>query len=262
MTRPTWRLLRDGGLPGARNMARDVALLESVSENRGAPTLRLYGWSPPCLSLGRHQGVNAADLDFCAEHGIEVIRRPTGGRALLHHLELTYSLLAPLGKGPIPRHVQEAYRLICQPLVHACRSLGVDAELTSGEVNLQLPGPASTVPCFQAPAGGEVVVAGRKLIGSAMRSHLGAILQHGAILLDWDSEMQAGSMGLDNDRLLRPTITTFAEQLGRAITRTEIERAIVEAFTSSLGVELERGEMTEFELDREQDLIADYSVGA
>ena len=260
MTRPTWRLLSDGDLPGARNMARDVALLESVSENRGAPTLRLYGWSPPCLSLGRHQGVNAADLDFCAEHGIDVLRRPTGGRALLHHLELTYSLVAPLGRGPIPRHMQEVYRRICEPLVTACRTLGVRAELTTGEVNLQLPGPASTVPCFQAPAGGEVVVAGRKLIGSAMRSHLGAILQHGAILLDWDSEMQAGSMGLDNDRLLRPTITTFAEQLGSAPELDQLGNALIKAFSDHLGVHFEAGEPSVAESAREEELINTFDI--
>ena len=260
MTPPAWRLLRDGDLPGAHNMARDVALLESVSEGRGAPALRLYGWSPSCLSLGRHQGTDAADLNFCAEHGIDVIRRPTGGRALLHHLELTYTLVAPLGQAPIPRHLQEAYRLICEPLVHASRSLGVDAELTSGEVNLQLPSPASTVPCFQAPAGGEVVVAGRKLIGSAMRSHGGAILQHGAILLDWDSELQAGSMGLEDDRFLRPSITTFTEQLGSAPARDQIESALINAFSHHLGVRFEEEELSAEESARADELVPTFNV--
>ncbi len=259
MTNP-WRLLSDGDLAGARNMARDVALLESVSEGRGAPALRLYGWSPPCLSLGRHQGADAADLGFCAGHGIDVIRRPTGGRALLHHLEITYALVAPLGKGLIPSHLQEAYRLICEPLVHACRSLGVDAELTSGEVNLQLPGPASTVPCFQAPAGGEVVVAGRKLIGSAMRSHGGAVLQHGAILLDWDSELQAGSMGLEDDRFLRPSITTLAELLGTAPQRDQLEDALIDAFSNHLGVHFERGDLSVAETAREEELINTFDI--
>ena len=79
-------------------MARDVAILERLDRRQGPPTLRLYGWTPPCLTLGRHQGVEAADLEFCREHGVDVVRRPTGGRALLHHLELTYSLVAPLGE--------------------------------------------------------------------------------------------------------------------------------------------------------------------
>ena len=82
----SWRLIIDDNLPGARNMARDVAMLEAVAADEAASTLRLYGWDPPCLSLGRHQGVEAADLAFCQAEGIDVVRRPTGGRALLHHL--------------------------------------------------------------------------------------------------------------------------------------------------------------------------------
>ena len=160
---PPWRLLVDGALPGAANMACDVALLEAVAAAASPPTLRLYGWDPPCLSLGRHQGVEAADLGFCRSEGIDVIRRPTGGRALLHHLELTYAVAAPLGVRPLPRALQDAYRAICGALVQALRSLGVAAELTPGEVNLELPSPHSAVPCFEAPAGGEVVVGDRKL---------------------------------------------------------------------------------------------------
>ena len=84
-----WRLVVDGDLPGARNMARDVALLEAVADGEAPPTVRLYGWGPPCLSIGRHQGIEGADLAFCRAEGVDVVRRPTGGRALLHHLELT-----------------------------------------------------------------------------------------------------------------------------------------------------------------------------
>ncbi len=144
-----------------------------------------------------------------------MVRRPTGGRALLHHLELTYAVVAPLGAGPLPRPLQDAYRTICGALVRAMRSLGVEAELTGGEVNLELPGPRTTIPCFEAPAGGEVVVRGRKLVGSAMRAHDGTILQHGAIVLDWDGRLQAGSMGLADDSGLRPHITTLRHELGR-----------------------------------------------
>ena len=176
-------------------MARDVAILERVSEGASPPTLRFYGWDPPCLSVGRHQSVEAAGVEFCRQEGIDIVRRPTGGRALLHHLELTYSVVATLGQGPIPKGLQDAYRTICSPLVSTVRDLGGDAELTGGEVNLNLPGPRSTVPCFEAPAGGEVVVGGRKLIGSAMRAHAGTTLQHGAILLDWDGRLLLISEG-------------------------------------------------------------------
>ena len=166
-----WRLISDGNLSGAHNMARDVSILEAVSAGDSPPTLRLYGWDPPCLTIGKHQDLDAVDLEFCRAEGIDVARRPTGGRALLHHLELTYSVVAPLGIPPLPNTLQAAYHLICSALVGACRALGLDAELTGGEVNLRLPNPTSTIPCFEAPAEGEVVVEDRKLIGSAMRAH-------------------------------------------------------------------------------------------
>jgi lipoate-protein ligase A len=255
-----WRLIVDGDLPGSHNMARDVAILEAVSEGDSPPTLRLYGWDPPCLTLGRHQGSDAADLDFCRRESINVVRRPTGGRALLHHLELTYAVAAQLGKGPLPRGLQDAYRLICGALVQAMRALGVEAELTGGDVNPQLPGPRSTVPCFEAPAGGEVVVRGRKLIGSAMRAHAGTILQHGAILLDWDGRLQAGAMGLPDDSNLRPHVTTLTAELGRRIPREVLETSLVEVFAAELGIRFEAGQPSNGECAREQELIGSFTV--
>ena len=257
---PSWRLIVDGDSPGARNMARDMAMLEAVADGEAPPTVRLYGWDPPCLSLGRHQGSEAADLAFCRAEGIDVVRRPTGGRALLHHLELTYAVVAPLDEGPLPRGLQEAYRAICAALVRAVRALGVHAELTGGEVNLQLPHPKTTVPCFEAPAGGEVVVGNRKLIGSAMRAHAGAILQHGAILLDWDGRLQAGAMGLADDASLRPQVTTLRDQLGRELPRAALEETLVEAFGSELGVEFKKELPSDAERARELELIDSFAV--
>jgi len=189
------------------------------------------------------------------------VRRPTGGRALLHHLELTYAVIAPLNEGPLPRGLQEAYRAICAVLVRAVRALGVDAELTGGEVNLQLPSPKTTIPCFEAPAGGEVVVGGRKLVGSAMRAHGGAILQHGAILVDWDGCLQAGAMGLADDASLRPQVTTLRDELGRELPRAVLEEALVEAFRSELGVEFETEQPGDGERAREQELAESFAVG-
>jgi lipoate-protein ligase A len=257
----SWRLIIDGDLPGARNMARDVAILEAVADGEAPATIRLYGWHPPCLSLGRHQGIEAADLEFCRAEGIDVVRRPTGGRALLHHLELTYAVIAPLNEGPLPRGLQEAYRVICSALVRAVRALGVDAELTGGDVNLQLPSPKTTIPCFEAPAGGEVVVGRRKLIGSAMRAHGGAILQHGAILLGWNGHLQAGAMGLADDASLRPKVTTLRDELGRELPRTVLEESLVEAFGSEFGVEFETEQPSEAEHTREQELIDSFVIG-
>jgi len=256
----TWRLIVDGNPPGAVNMARDMAILEAVSAGESPPTLRLYGWDPPCLTLGKHQQLDAVDLDFCRREGIDVARRPTGGRALLHHLELTYSVIAPLGKPPLPTSLQDAYRLICGGLVHACRSLGINADLTGSDVNLRLPNPTSTIPCFKAPAEGEVVVAGRKLIGSAMRAHSGCILQHGAILLDWDGRLQAGAMGLANDSLLRPSVTTCTDELVQQIGRTDIEPAIIRSMADTLNLSVTHEPLSDDEIEREHELSEDVAI--
>jgi lipoyl(octanoyl) transferase len=256
----SWRLITDSDLPGALNMARDVAILEAVSAGEAPPTLRLYGWDPPCLTIGKHQGLDAVDLDFCCAEGIDVARRPTGGRALLHHLELTYSVVAPLGTPPLPTALQEAYRLICGALVEAVRKLGIDAELTGTEVNLRLPNPTSTVPCFEAPADGEVVVAGRKLIGSAMRAHGGCILQHGAILLDWDGRLQAGTMGLADDSTLRPHVTTLTAELDRPVTAKEINPKVIDAFSELLGSAPIRQDLSRTETTRGSEQIPEFTI--
>ena len=255
-----WRLILDGNLPGATNMARDVAILDAVSAGTAPPTLRLYGWDPACLTIGKHQRLDAVDLEFCRAEGIEVTRRPTGGRALLHHLELTYSVVAPLGSPPLPTALQEAYRLICRALVEAVRKLGIDAELTGTEVNLRLPNPTSTVPCFEAPAEGEVAVAGRKLIGSAMRAHAGCILQHGAILLDWDGRLQAGAMGLADDFTLRPHITTLKVELDRLVQRPEVEEAVISGFADILDGAPAVGSLSANEVSREIELVPTVAI--
>ena len=230
-----WRLILDAPGPGASNMAVDEALVESVDAGRSVPVLRLYRWRPPCLSLGFAQPVEAADAAFCAAHGVDVVRRPTGGRAVLHHLELTYAVLAPLGRGPFTHDLQAAYRAICRALVAGLHALGVPAEL-SGEPGGGHIRPTELIPCFVGPAAGEVVTHGRKLVGSAMRRVGGSILQHGSILEGWNGVLQAGCLGLPNDASLRPAVNTLADVLGAAPGPEALAEAIVGGFAGTFGV--------------------------
>ena len=212
-----WRLILDGAHRGAWNMAVDEALGEAVDAGRSAPVLRLYRWSPSCLSLGFSQPFEAANSAFCAARGVEVVRRPTGGRAVLHDLELTYAVLAPLGSGPFTHDLQAAYRAICRALLAGLAALGVPAEV-SGQPEGDPIKPTRAIPCFSGPAAGEVVAGGRKLVGSAMRRFGDAILQHGSILEGWDGGLQAGCLGLKDDAGLRPavvTLTTCSERRPR-----------------------------------------------
>ena len=238
-----WRLIVERAQRGARNMAVDEALAEAVDAGRSAPVLRLYRWSPPCLSLGFSQPYEAADAGFCAAHGVDVVRRPTGGRAVLHHLELTYAVAAPLGQGAFTQDLQAAYRTICGALVAGLRAVGVPAELSGAPAN-GLIKPTQAIPCFVGPAAGEVVAGGRKLVGSAMRRLGNSILQHGSILEGWDGALQAGCLGLADDSSLRPVVVTIGELLGGAPEVGRLEEAIAAGAAATLGVEFAPSELS------------------
>jgi len=251
-----WRLIVDAPARGAWNMAVDEALAEAVDAGASRPVLRVYRWTPPCLSLGFAQGYDAADTAFCAAHGIDVVRRPTGGRAVLHHLELTYSVCAPLGSGPFTRDLQAAYRTICRALVAGLRRLGVAAEL-SGTPESGMIKPTQAIPCFVGPAAGEVVAGGRKLVGSAMRRVGDSILQHGSILEGWDGALQAGCLGLPDDRELRPAVVTLADLLGAAPAPAPLAEAVAAGFAETLVTSFTSSSTTEAEGARAAELVRD-----
>ena len=230
-------------------MAADEALAEVVDTGISAPVLRLYRWHPPCLSLGFSQPHEAADAAFCAAHGVDVVRRPTGGRAVLHHLELTYSVLAPLGQGPFSQDLQAAYRAICRALVAGLARLGVPAGL-SGEPAGGHISPTQVIPCFIGPAAGEVVAQGRKLVGSAMRRHGRSILQHGSILEGWNGALQAGCLGLPDDSSLRPAVVTLADLLGAPPRGEVLAEAITAGVAETFGAHLAPSSLTPEELAR------------
>ncbi len=183
-----WTLVQEEeARPGWHNMAVDMALLE-LSARHGEGFLRLYRWAPHCLSFGRHEPARQRYQRRTIESlGLDVVRRPTGGRAVWHGRELTYSVTAPTAAfGPL----QAAYRTIHQTLCRALADLGADATLAAPP----LPGRQHRLDagaCFAQPVGGEIVVGGRKVVGSAQMRQGNVFLQHGSILLDDDQHMVA-----------------------------------------------------------------------
>jgi lipoyl(octanoyl) transferase len=219
-------------------MALDAALLESVAAG-SAPVFRLYQWSPACLSLGRNQtarGVyTAAGL---AGEGVDLVRRPTGGLAVLHDAELTYAVAAPVALLGGPR---EAYHRIHAALAAGLATLGVPATIAGSGPGIRDRGVAA-LPCFDSPAGGEVVVGGRKLVGSAQRYERRTLLQHGSILIrggqdrvaflrDPDVPMhRAGSTAAP---------TSLADVLGEVPDVTELVDAVLQGFRLIAGDRLD-----------------------
>ena len=216
-----WRLRLDGALPGARNMARDHAL--ALFLPLGLAVLRLYRWERLTLSLGRNEpAVGRYDPEALRSLGVEVVRRPTGGRAVLHRRELTYAVALPARTMGGPR---AAYLWINQRIAAGLASLGVPAEIACG------PGaavPLDAGPCFQGAAAGEVVAAGRKLVGSAQARMGEVLLQHGSILLADDQELLHRVFTGERSGIDRPA--TVSEFLGREAAEGELERALAVQF--------------------------------
>src|SRR3989475_5172238 len=176
-----WRLLVAAPAGGAWNMAVDEVLLDGVAAGATPPTLRFYAWTPPCLSLGYFQPFDVVDLDGCRALGVEVVRRPTGGRAILHDRELTYSVALPASLLGHDGGVLPSYHRLSLALQEGLRRLGVPAALApespTGSVEH---GPV----CFDRPSAHEILLHGRKLVGSAQMRRGGGLLQHGSILIE------------------------------------------------------------------------------
>lgn len=216
-----WTLLFTPPVNGVENMALDEALMEHARRT-GAWTFRVYGWSVPTLSLGRNQrAAGAYDREKLTELGIDVVRRPTGGRAILHFHEVTYAVAGP---AEVAGDLHESYARINRLLLSGLRLLGVEAMMTETPRRASGPGLA---PCFDHPSAGELVVAGRKLAGSAQWRSDGAILQHGSILVEDDQSMIAT---LTTEPVARPpAAATLRGILGYAPTLEQVADALFAA---------------------------------
>lgn len=219
-------LLGVAGRRGAENMAIDQALLEEADRS-GRTVLRLYRWDPPCLSFGRNEpALVRYDRAAIARLGLDVVRRPTGGRAVWHEQEVTYAVAAPLA---LFGSLRKSYHWIHERLVTALRSLGVAAAIAPDHRPVR-PADRSTA-CFAAAVGGEVLAASRKVIGSAQLRQGTAFLQHGSILLD-------GSQDLVRVVSRQPSAvngeTTLSAVLGRPVSFDEVAAAIVAAWGGRL----------------------------
>lgn len=180
-----WRLIVDPApRSGAANMALDQVLAESVSAGDSPPTLRFYRWSPPAVSLGRHQPVGDIDLETVQARGYEIVRRPTGGRAILHTDEFTYSVAASKDEPRVSGTLMEAYLRLSGALLAGLTQLGLAADKAGGDVRA---GKDVSAACFEAPSAYEITGGdGRKLIGSAQSRRAGYVLQHGSLPLVGD----------------------------------------------------------------------------
>lgn len=234
-----WRFIDSGANTAEFNMALDEDLLYSVAE-RGAPAaLRFYTWAPPAVSLGRFQRVEAAvDLDACRRLGISVVRRITGGRAVLHNHELTYSIVSRTEDPIFPNDILGTYRVIARGLLAGLKGLGIPAEMVSRSCRhaALVKRHAREPSCFSSPSWYEILVNGKKIIGSAQRRIPGAFLQHGSILIGHDADLErrvirgGGSGG---------GVTFIKRELGRQVSLNEVKAAFLKGISEALYIKFD-----------------------
>lgn len=243
-------------------MAVDEAILEAIARGDVLPTLRLYAWDPACLSLGYAQPFTDVDTDKLAFHNWEIVRRVTGGRAILHTDELTYSVIGPQNEHLLEGSVLESYRRISQALLAALLNLGMPAE-ASPQPQISGSNNNSKEPvCFEVPSNYEITIHGKKLIGSAQARKKEGILQHGTLPLFGDLTRIIQVLAFPDekkrkeaaDRLLSRA-TNIETTLNRVVNWEDAAEAFISGFHKTLNISFEPANLTPIELARAEELV-------
>ena len=254
-TKERWGFIDSGFCSPAYNMALDEKLLEWHSEGKIPPVVRFYGWEPAALSIGyfqkAHQEIN---IEKVREQGLGFVRRSTGGRAVLHEHELTYSVIVNEEHKKMPKSIIEAYKVISEGILEGFRGLGFHAYFAvpeTAEDRRKLKSPDSSI-CFDASSWYELVVEGRKIAGSAQTRQKGVILQHGSILLELDREKLFSLFRYQDAEKKAGMLKAFKEKAvaindlsDRGIHMDEAKAAFRRGFADGLQVELADMELTE-----------------
>jgi lipoate-protein ligase A len=242
----TWRLIDTGPAGAAYNMALDEAITVTVLNKKTPPTLRFYGWSVPSVSLGCFQRIAEIDLDYCRESSIPVVRRPTGGRAILHGEEVTYSFSSRNSPPYFSDGLLSTYGHIGRAFYDALRSLGLDVKIRKRrEKGRTLAGRAL---CFQSVSYGELSIMNKKVVGSAQKRWKDGFLQQGSIQMVIDPIMMGRVFkGADRESICSSMVGLNSLMPGLSPER--LKRAVIESFQDLFGVGLVEMDITKDEKD-------------
>ena len=256
----TWRYLPFADSSAFENMATDEALLRHAGAAPPVPTLRFFGWDPPAVSLGYFQdAMKEVNLPYCREHGIDVVRRPTGGKAVFHDREVTYALVAGENHPLFPRGILGTYRAISSAILRALSKLGVEAEMAA-DGRPQAPDGLAAF-CFSVPSRYELLVKGRKICGSAQTRSRGVFLQHGSILVDFDPARTAavllspGEKAGQKMREMERAVTSLRGHLKREVSSLELTRVLLEGFEEVFHVRIVPGQLSQEERSMKEHLL-------
>lgn len=257
----SWRLVITPQSNGAWNMAVDEAILKSFSLSNPLPVLRLYAWEPACLSLGYAQPSADVDFDRLNSRGWQVVRRPTGGRAILHTDEITYAVIAPHNEPRMAGGVLESYQVLSKALLRALDLINTPAEAISNPEAQSATDTTDPI-CFEVPSNFEITVKGKKLIGSAQARKKEGVLQHGTLPLFGDLARITQVLNFQDEekrqqaaeRLLSHAITVEGA-LGKRISWDDAAQAFIEGFKESLNIGLIPSELSKDELELAETLV-------
>lgn len=246
----SFRVLRYHVFDAASNMALDEAILEAYRKNLVPPTLRFYGWAPPAVSIGYSQKMDDETIGRIQAKGFDVVRRLTGGRAVLHYKELTYSFIA--GSPVLSEQLNEAYKQICQGLILGLKDLGVQADLGKSTKQYK-----DFSDCFLATTQADLQVNSKKMVGSAQLRRQGSVLQHGSILLDQPQDLLPELLGTKQE-ISQERHSNFNKVAGRQVSIEEMETAFIKGFSEAFKEEFIEGKLQDAEQSLLSELLPKY----
>jgi lipoate-protein ligase A len=259
----TWRLIDSGPAEPAINMAVDEAISRACRQGLSPTTLRFYTWRPAALSIGYFQNVWAEiDLERCKTLGYGFVRRPTGGKAVLHDQELTYSVAAKAGNPLFPKDLHRSFMVIAQALISGLGYMGVEGRVLGSDSPRKRSGSVGASPsCFASAMGFEVGVDGKKLIGSAQRRWRDGFLQHGSILCHFDPARLFNILKFydESERTVAlaktaQAVTCLSRVLQDRLDIHRIKEGLIQGFENTLNIRLIPSELTPFEWSMTQNL--------
>lgn len=241
-------------------MALDEALLQSVANGDSLPVLRFYRWQPATVTLGYAQSViTDLDQEVCRQAGLDIVRRSTGGRAVLHDHEVTYAVIAPLDTGLFGHSVLDCYRVISAILQKTLVQLGLPAELVPGKPRGGHPSATKAV-CFSAPSQYELVIDGRKVAGSAQKRYGRTFLQHGSIPIEMDLALLSRALKVDVDSSpagLLHSVGWLNRWSDKPLVIADVEKLLADVFSKYLQIEWIHSEPTSLERQQARRMSAE-----
>ena len=230
-----WRLLKTDFNTASTNMAIDRAVLVANSKSKVPPTVRFYGWKPPAISIGYFQSLKEeVDLDNCKRFGVDYVRRITGGGAVFHEDEMTYSIIIPESNPEIPKNIMDSYGRICGAIMKGLKHLGIESRY--------------------APIN-DIITDGKKISGSAQTRKARTVLQHGTVLIDVDVDKMFSLLRVPNEKIkdkliadVKQRVTSIKHVLGEEIPFKEVTGAMKAGFEEEFHVELVEGMLTKEEI--------------